>query len=180
MKTIFFAALLAVCFTFAVSAQPRPVDQGPSPVPANAPSSYEARYEGGVFGASDKEKGTLKFDDKNEQIVFYRKDNQREMFSIPYADLLTIFPDTKVGQSTTGKVLSSTPVPGAGLFGLMNKNTRYVNLTFDDPELNTKGTASFKFEDKEMLRTFIIKLGTTAKMKQRGDAFYRARTTSPF
>ncbi len=180
MRSLFFAALIAVCFSLTVLAQPRPIDQGPSPVPANAPSSYEARYEGGVFGASEKEKGTLKFDDAGERIVFYRKDTQKEMFAIPYTDLLTLFPDTKVGQSTTGKVISHAPVPGAGLFGMMNSSTRYVNMTFDDSELDTKGTASFKFEDKEMLRTFIIKLGTTAKMKQRGDAFYRSKTTSPY
>jgi len=180
MRSLFFAALAAAFFTLTVSAQPRPIEQPPSVIPANAPTSYEARYEGGVFGASSKETGTLKFDDANERIVFYGKDGKRELFAIPYGNLNTLFPDTKVSASTTGKVISHVPLPGAGLAGLMNKSTKYVNMTFDDPEMNTTGTASFKFDDKEMLRTFIIRLGVTAKMKQRGDAYYRVKNTSPY
>ena len=180
MRSLFFAALAAAFLTLTVSAQPRPIDQPASVVPANAPSSYEARYEGGVFGASSKQDGTLKFDDANERIVFYAKDGKKELFGIPYADLNTLFPDTKISSSTTGKVISHVPLPGAGLAGLMNKRTKYVNMTFDDPEMNTTGTASFKFDDSEKLKTFIIKLGVTAKMKQRGDAFYRAKNNSPY
>lgn len=143
------------------------------------PDAYEARYEGGIFGSSAKEKGTLRFDDTNERVVFFRKD-QKEMFSIPYAALVVIYPDSKESVPQSGKVIDALPLPGAGLAGLLSKSTKYANLTFDDPEVEAKGTASFRFDNKESLITFIGKLGSKAKMKQRGDAFYRPKQPAIF
>src|SRR5580765_4954993 len=108
MKKLLFTTLAVFCFSAILCAQPRPVEKTPVPVAANAPTSYEARYEGGVFGASEKETGTLKIDDINERIIFYKKD-QKEMFSIPYSALLVIYPDSKVGVSKTGNVVSKVP-----------------------------------------------------------------------
>lgn len=178
MKSIFFVVLFALCFSAAIRAQPKPVERTPLPI-ADTPDSYEAKYEGGLFGASLKEKGSLKFDDPNERVVFYRADG-KEMFAIPYQALQTLFPDSKDGVSKSGKVISALPLPGAGLAGLINKNTKYANLTFDDPEIEAKGTAVFMFDDREHLMMFIDKLGAKAKMRQRGDAYYRPRTSSPY
>ncbi|MEQ1605189.1 MAG: hypothetical protein ABL999_10005 [Pyrinomonadaceae bacterium] len=174
----FLVVLLAlVLFSGIAMAQPRPVEKTPS-IPANAPSSYEARYEGGLFGASTKETGDLTFDDANERLVFKR--DGKEMFSIPYTSLIMVYPDSKDSVPQAGKVISHIPLPGAGLAGLMNKSTKYANITFEDPDIQANGTASFRFKDKDKLISFINQLGVKAKMKQRGDAFYKPRNTSTF
>lgn len=177
MKKTLFLALSFFVFSVLAYAQPRPVDKAPAP--ASAKASYEARYEGGLFGQSDTEKGSLRFDDANERIVFYRKD-QKEMFAIPYAALIVIYPDSKVGTSQTGNVVSRLPLPGAALAGLLSKRTKYLIMQFDDPDIEVKGTANFKFEEKEQLLAFISALGGKAKMKQRGDAYYRSRSAPVF
>lgn len=158
-------------------AQPRPADKTVD-VPANAPTSYEARYEGGLFGASKKETGNLTFDDANERVMFMREG--KEMFSIPYASLIMIYPDSKDSVPQAGKVISHIPLPGAGLANLWNKSTKYANMTFEDPDVQANGTASFRFKDKDKLLMFINQLGAKAKLKQRGDAFYKPRNSSTF
>lgn len=173
MKRILFFIIAVFSLSAITYSQPRPVDKAPTPI-ANAPASFEARYEGGLFGASDRENGLLKFDDVNERVVFYRKD-QKEMFAIPYEALVVIYPDSKVGVSKTGNVVSRLPIPGAGLAGLMSSRTKYLIIQFDDADIDAKGTANFKFEEKDMLISFISTLGTKAKMTQRGDAYYRKR-----
>ena len=166
------------CITGVVNAQPRPADKI-APDPATTPETYEARYEGGVFGASGKEKGTIRFDDANARLVFSRP-GEKEMFSIPYDALLTVFPDSKDSVPQTGKVIAALPIPGRDLANLMNKSTTYANLTFEDPDFDAKGTASFRFDKKEMLLAFVHKLGAKAKMKQRGDAYYKAKASSVY
>ena len=153
-------------------AQPRPAEKSADP---NAPTSYEAKYEGGIFGASGREKGTLKFDDANSRVTFYRKSDGREMFTIPYEALVVVYPDSKVAMSQTGNVLSRVPVPGAGLFGLMSKSSKFLILRFDDADIDVQGVANFKFDDKKDLLNFIHSLGSRAKMTQRGDAYYRSK-----
>src|SRR2546430_9213694 len=125
MKKLILPTPAVFCFSIGICAQPHPVEKAPAPIPANAPTVYEARYEGGVFGASAKESGTLKMDDVNERVIFYKKD-QKEMFSIPYSALLVIYPDSKVAVSKTVNVVSRVPIPGAGLAGLINSTTKYV------------------------------------------------------
>lgn len=179
MKKLLFLTIAVFCFAGMLKAQPRPAEKPAPTVSPNAPDSYEARYEGGIFGSSAKEKGTLTFDDANERVLFLRKD-KKEMFSIPYASLVVIYPDSKDSVPQSGKVISHLPLPGAGLAGLMNKSTKYANLTFDDPDIDAKGNASFRFDNKEQLLMFINKLGAKAKMKQRGDAYYRPRPSPIF
>ena len=171
MKRTLLLFSVSLCLAASAWAQPRPVDRTAAP---NAPTTYEARYEGGIFGNSSKEKGTLKIDDANSRVVFLKKDG-REMFSLPFESLVVIYPDSKDSTPQSGKVLSKMPLPGAGLFDLMNKSTKYANLTFDDPDVDSKGTASFRFENKEQLLNFIHRVGAGAKMLQRGDAYYRPK-----
>jgi hypothetical protein len=178
MKYFVLAAMFAV-FVVSGQAQPRPVEQTPT-VNANTPDVFAARYEGGLFGTSAKDKGTLKFDDANNRVVFYRANDQKEMFSIPYDALVVIYPDSKESTPQSGKVISALPLPGAGLANLMSKSTKFANITFDDPDIEAKGTASFRFDDKQSLLAFISKLGAKAKMVQRGDAYYRPKAKSVY
>ena len=175
MKKAFFLTFAGLLFIpLAIAAQPRPVDKAAVQTPTNLPAAFKARYDGGIFGSTGKEKGYFKFDDANERVVFYREDN-RELFSIPYASLVVIYPDTKEHMSQSANVISRLPLPGASLAGLKSTESKYVVLNFDDPDVDAKGTANFKFNDKELLLTFINALGTRAKMKQRGQAYYRPK-----
>jgi len=177
IKKLLFLTLSVFCLSMTAFAQPRPAERAPST--SNLPATFEARYEGGTFGRTGRESGHLKFDDANERVVFYRKDN-KEMFAIPYESLLSVYPDSKKGATRTGNVASHLPLPGAGLFGLMSKRTRYAILDYDDAELAVRGNASFKFNDKGKLLAFIDALGAKAKMIQRGDAYYRPKTRAVY
>ena len=63
------------------------------------------------------------------------------------------------------------------LTGVMKEKRRYLVVQFDDPDADIKGAVNFKLDNKELLESVIQTLGTKAKLTQRGDAFYRPRTT---
>ena len=176
MKSIFFAILLAVCFSVVAMAQPRPVEKPAKPEvkPAPAPEAFGAKYEGGMIGYSGKIEGSLKFDDANQRLIFRGKD-QKEMFGLPYEALLALYPQSQSVTSTAGKVISSIPVAGAGLAGFIKEKRRYIIVQFDDPDVNVKGTVNFRLETKELLDSVIQTLAEKSQMKQRGDAYYRPK-----
>lgn len=179
MKRIVLIIAALVLASSAVFSQPRPVDtstkQPSAAAVAAAPSSFEAKYEGGMFGFNQKEVGTLKFDDDNERLVFFGKD-QKEKFHIPYKSVLVIYPQSKSVTSTTGNVVRHIPLPGAGLAGLIKEKRRYLIMHFDDPDVDAaKGALSFKLEDKELLDSVIHTLAEKANLTQRGDAYYRPK-----
>lgn len=176
MKLILLTALCALCFSLAAAAQPRPVDKtGKAEVKAPpAPESFEAKYEGGMIGYGSKVDGSLKFDDANQRLVFRGKD-QKEIFSIPYEALLALYPQSQSVTTGTGNVISHIPLPGAGLAGFMKEKRRYMIVQFDDPDVNVRGTANFRIENKALLDSAIQTLADKAKLVQRGDAFYRPK-----
>jgi hypothetical protein len=177
MKRVFLL-VCAMVFAFSLTAfaQPRPVDKNASaPIsPAKpAPASFAAKYEGGMFGYSRKEEGTLRFDDDNARLVFFGKD-QKEKFSIPYKAMLIVYPQSKSVQSTTGKVVSVVPYAGL-LGGFIKEKRRYLIINYDDPDVEAKGLANFKLEEKELLDSVIAAIGTKAALKARGEAYYRPK-----
>ncbi len=128
-----------------------------------------------MFGYREKEVGTLRFDDDNERLVFFGKD-QKEKFHIPYKSVLVIYPNSKSVTSTTGTVVRHIPLPGAGLAGLLREKRRYLVLHFDDPDVEAaKGMLNFKLENKELLESVLHSLAGKAKLTQRGDAYYRPK-----
>jgi hypothetical protein len=176
MKNALLIALFGVlAFVFNVAAQPRPVETKPSqdtPV-RPAPESFSAKYEGGMFGFSKKEEGTLKFEDVNERLVFFGKDG-KEKFAIPYQSMLVVFPQSKSVQSTTGKVVSV--IPYAGLFGGFIKEKRqYLIINFDDPDIEAQGLVNFKVANKDLLDSVLFALAQKAELQKRGDAYYRPK-----
>lgn len=178
-KKLFFivsACLLLAAMTYA---QPRPAEKVPiDPVNVpTAPAKVAAKYEGGMFGYSKKEKGTILFDDINERLVFLGKDN-KEVFGIAYRSLIVVMPSSKKVTSTTGQVISHIPLPGAGLAGLIKSKKSYLVLRFNDADANTVGTTSFKLESSQLLASVIKTLGEKAEMKERGDAYYRPANQS--
>jgi hypothetical protein len=160
-------------------AQPRPPEQAEKVKTVKPlPATIVAKYEGGIFGYSDKISGTLKFDDENSRIVFYGEDG-KEKFGMPYASVLMAYPDEKSVTSTTGNVVKHIPLPGAGLAGLIKEKRRYLVLQYDDPDVDARGTTSFKLENKDVLDSVVAAVGTKAKLKQRGDAYIRPRDRAP-
>ena len=183
-KLAAFALLFCGLFTASAFAQPRPADKSATSTttptttkPNPAPQTISAKYQGGIFGYQQKMNGTLNFDDRNERLIFKNKDN-KEIISIPYKSLLVIYPDTKSARSTTGTVISSVPTPyGVGVLGnFLKSKSRFLVIQFDDPDSDVKGLTSFKVDSKELLQSVIVSLGEKAKLKQRGDAYYRPRT----
>lgn len=176
MKKSGFIAIAMFALALAAYAQPRPVERGSAAVRANpAPATFEAKYEGGLFGFSKKEEGTLRFDDENERIVFLSKEG-KERFGIPYKSVLVVSPQSQSVTSTTGNVVGAIPVPGAGLLGgFIKEKRRYMLVQFNDPDADARGVGSFKIENRELLDSVIQTLGEKAKLTQRGDAYYRPR-----
>ncbi len=178
MKKLLFVVTLSLSlFTMAISAQPRPVDKNADdkPIPP-APASFEAKYEGGMLGYSKKEKGTLKFDDINERIVFYGKNN-KEVFAIAYDSIYSISPQSQSVRSTTGHVVGAIPVPGAGLAGMFIKEKRrYMIIQYTDRDVDINGVTSFKIENKDLLDSVIKALGEKSELRKRGDSYIRSRS----
>jgi hypothetical protein len=52
-------------------------------------------------------------------------------------------------------------------------------LQYDDPDVDARGTTSFKLENKDVLDSVVAAVGTKAKLKQRGDAYIRPRDRAP-
>ena len=180
MKRVLFLSIALIWCAGSSFAQPRPVDVSPKPATAAAsanpaPVSFEAKYEGGMFGYTDKEVGMLKFDDDNQRLVFFGKD-QKEKFHIPYKSVLVIYTQSKSVTSNTGNVVSHIPVPGAFLGGLIKEKRRYLVLHFDDPDVEAaRGLVNFKLDNKELLDSVIQRLAGKANLQQRGDAYYRPK-----
>lgn len=181
-KISMFLFLSLFVFALGAFAQPRvaekPQTPADAPKPAAAPESFEAKYEGGMFGYNKKQKGMLKFDDLNERLVFFGED-KKEMLSIPYKSMLVVSPQSQAVQSTTGKVIGAVPIFGVGLLGgFIKEKRRYLVINFDDPDVTARGLVNFKVENKELLDSVVYTLGEKANMKQRGDAFYRPNKNS--
>lgn len=166
----------AVIFSGFVNAQIRPLEANKSDSVSKSVSLelIAAKYEGGMYGFSSKESGALKFDDINERLVFFGKEN-KEKFSIPYKSMLVIYPESKSVRSTTGTVVSVIPLPGAGLAGLIHEKRRYLVINFEDPDVDVKGTVNFKLNNKEVLKSSLNLLAVKAGLSQRGDAYYRPK-----
>jgi hypothetical protein len=179
MKKIGLILFLILGVSAIAFGQPRPAEKSntPSADVRPAPVTFNAKYEGGLFGFNNKEAGILKFDDDNQRIVFFGKD-QKEKFGIPYASVIVVSPQSKSVTSTTGNVVRHIPLPGAGLAGLIKEKKRYMVLQFNDPDADASGTVNFKIENKELLESVIRSLGEKAKLKQRGDAYYRPRVVN--
>ncbi len=176
MKQFLFLIALSILAAGNTFAQIRPVDDATETSTKAPPPTFEAKYEGGMFGYGQKENGTLKFDDINERLVFFGKDG-KEKFSVPYDAMLVVYPNSESATSTTGNVIRNIPLPGAGLGSLIKEKRRFLVIQYADPDVDAKGTVNFRVENKETLDAVIPAIGEKAKLVQRGDAYYRPRTT---
>ena len=180
MKKLLFLSIFAFVFASIGFAQPRPLEKtaAKSAARATLPSNVPVKYEGGMFGFSDKVDGTLKFDDENSRLIFMSA-TEKELFGIPYAAVLVIYPQSKSVTSTTGSVVSHLPLPGAGLAGFIKEKRRYLIVQFDDPDVDAKGVVNFKLGDKETLDAVFQTLAEKARLQSRGDAYYKPKSVPP-
>ncbi|MBC7909629.1 MAG: energy transducer TonB [Pyrinomonadaceae bacterium] len=165
---------LLVCTAF--GQRPRISESsGTDDQPAPAPATVKAKYEGGIFGYNQKQDGTLFFDDVNTRLVFRNKYG-KELFSIPYAAVLSTFGDTQSRRPTAASVIGSAVPYGLGLPALfIKKKYRYLTMQFEDPDTRVAGATSFKLENKETLASVVNTLGKKAGLTQRGEVFVRVR-----
>jgi hypothetical protein len=185
-RKLFTLSLLTAFCAVAAWAQPRPVANTPAPAAQSSnapaqpaatprpapPTTLKAKYEGGVFGYTKKQEGTLNFDEVNSRLVFRGKDG-KEMLSFPYSSLRLIFPDTKAVRPAAATVVGSIPLPyGANIPAwFVRKKQRYLNFQYD--AVNVSGGASFKLPSKEVLASVVAALCEKGELKIQGDACYR-------
>jgi len=76
--------MMAIVLSMTAFAQPRPPERTAERAAARrpAPANVPAKYEGGMYGFSQKVTGTLRFDDVNERLVVFGED-QKELFGLP-------------------------------------------------------------------------------------------------
>ncbi|REK04180.1 MAG: hypothetical protein DWQ38_01530 [Acidobacteria bacterium] len=182
MKRLYFFTILTVLLTsFAVFPQIRPVttadtSASESPVPENLPETVEVEYQGGIFGFSEKEKGTLRFDVINERLVFTSPEG-KERFSIPYEAIRVVYPSQRKVRSGTGRAVGAIPLPGASIAGLfMKKKKNYLVLHYEDRLVEVEGVANFLVDTSELLTGAIHAIGQNAEMTRRGDSYIRQRS----
>ena len=195
-KLAVFTCLAFLLFTITSSAQVRPVEDTKDKEETskssdknkeekeievktasykNLPDSFKVKYMGGLFGFSKNRKGSIKFDDINERLVFFGKDG-KEKFSIPYGSFLVIYPSYKKVQAGSGRVIGAAPVPGSSILGSLVKKTKnYMIIKFKDPDVDAEGNINFLLDNGEMLSNAIHSLGRRAEMKQRGDSYLRGK-----
>ncbi|HEX8920744.1 MAG TPA: hypothetical protein VF766_04670 [Pyrinomonadaceae bacterium] len=147
-----------------------------APKPPPAPSTFKAKYEGGIFGYNKKQDGTLTFDDVNKRLVFRNKE-QKEVLSLPYVAVTGAYGDTKAGRPKAAQVVGALPLPyGANMLSwLARKKYRYLTLQYDDDVTRARGITSFKVESKELLNSVLNTLAEKAELESRGEVFIRRR-----
>src|SRR5205823_812981 len=102
-----------------------------TPKPAPAPQTFNAKYEGGIFGYTKKEEGTLTFDDANKRLVFRNKE-QKEILSIPYSAIDGEYADTKALRPKAAEASTYLPFPFGIPGHFIKKKYQYLTLQFKD------------------------------------------------
>jgi hypothetical protein len=173
MKNLPIIFVLIVGLTAVTFAQPRPIERSAGQHKP-APEIFEAKYQGGFFGYSDKVDGKLKFDDANSRFVFFGEEG-KELFGLSYSTIITIYPQSRSVTSTTGNIVRAIPLPGSIFGGFIKEKRRYLVLRFEDPELDIVGTMSFKVDNKDLLDSVIATLGEKTGLQNRGDAYFKPK-----
>lgn len=177
--------LVALMTGTALAQRPRPTSDTTQPAgttgtkPPPAPQTFNAKYEGGVFGYTKKEDGTLSFDDANNRLVF-RDKQQKEILSLPYSAVSGAYADTQARRPTGATVASNLPFP-YGLPALfIKKKYRYLTLQINDKDTSASGITSFKLDNKELLASVLSTLADKAGLEPRGEGYIRKKdSTTP-
>ena len=133
--------------------RPRAVETTPTDatkaVPAPAPQTMKAKYEGGIFGYNRALEGMLSFDDTNQRLLFV-KDN-KELFFIPYNAVAAAFADTQKRQPKAATVAQHVPYVGWPL-GLIKTKVRYLTLQYSDPDTRASESPALGWKTRRLTR----------------------------
>lgn len=171
--------LLMVVTAAAICAQrPRAVDTSTAidatkAVPAPAPQTMKAKYEGGIFGYTKTMEGTLSFDDTNQRLLF-RKDN-KELFFIPYNAVSSAFSDTQKRQPKAATIASAVPLIYALPAHFIKTKVRYLTLQYNDPDTHAAGITSFRLDNKDLVDSVVYALAKKAGLVRRGEIYVRKK-----
>lgn len=172
VATLFLALALAgaVCAQRPRAMEPVPADASKA-IPAPAPQTMKAKYEGGVFGYNKTMDGTLSFDDTNKRLLF-KNNKQKEVLFIPYNAVNSAFSDTQKRRPAAATVAQHIPYFGYPL-GLIKTKVRYLTLQYSDPDTNVSGVTSFKLENKDLVDSVVYALANKAGLTPRGEIYVR-------
>ena len=178
----FVLATLAILSVSSLSLgqRPRSVNNDPekpsatTPPTTPAPTTFKAKYEGGVFGYNHKTNGTLTFDDLNNRFVF-RDEKQKEVISIPYNSMTGAYGDTHAVQPRSATIASNVPSIYSLPAHFIKTKVQYLTIQFNDPDSNAAGITSFKLANKELLNSVLTTLAAKAGLTQRGDIFVKKK-----
>ena len=176
MKFIGSLLLLGALATGAYAQRPREVEREPSKITSTipAPTTVNAKYEGGVFGYTKTMEGTLTLDDENSQLLFKDKKTTKQIH-IPYEAVTSAFADTQKRQPKAATVASSVPSIYALPAKFIKTKVRYLTLQYSDPDSNQNGVTSFKLENKEVLNSVLAALALKSGMTLRGDIYVKKK-----
>ena len=177
MKLLGTFLLTAMVATAVCAQRPRAIDttaptDASKAVPAPAPQTMKAKYEGGIFGHSHTMEGMLSFDDTNQRLLF-RKENQ-EVFFIPYQAVSAAFADTQKRQPAAATVAQHVPWVGWPL-GLIKTKVRYLTLQYSDPDSRAAGITSFRLANKDLVDSVVYTLANKAGLVPRGSIYVRKK-----
>lgn len=177
IKILSIALLVALAIaSSAIAQRPRNPNDSTSTTTTTlppAPPTVKAKYEGGVFGYNRKIDGTITFDDQGKRLLFRNKE-QQELFSIPYASVMSAFADTQSRRPTAATVIGSASIYTLPAL-LFKKKYRYLTLQYNDPDTRVSGLTSFKIDGKEMLASVLNTLAGKAGLTPRGEIFIRRK-----
>jgi hypothetical protein len=140
------------------------------PAPPLAPSTVNAKYEGGVFGYTKKLEGTLKFEDSAQRLVFYDKKDKEVLF-VPYNAITGAYADSHKVEPAAATVAKHIPYGGPA--GLIKTTVRYLTLQYNDPDSKVSGVASFRLDNKDIIDSVLFTLANKAGLTRRGQIFVR-------
>ncbi len=177
---LFGILLLTLTMGVAICAQrPRTADPTPDAskaVPAPAPQTMNAKYEGGIFGHNKTMEGTLSFDDTNGRLLFRNK-KQKEVFFIPYNAVTSAFSDTQKRRPAAATAGQYIPY-SYGLLGLLKTKVQYLTLQYSDPDTNVSGVTSFRLANKDLVDSVVYALANKAGLTGRGEIYVRKTGSS--
>lgn len=174
MAIIMLAGYAALAQRPRTMTQDAPAASTNMPPPPPAPQTFNAKYEGGVFGYNKKMEGTLSFDDANERLVF-RNDKHKEVLFVPYNALTGAYANTHSVQPAAATVAGSLPSIYAYPAKFIKTKVRYLTLQYSDPDSNVAGVTSFRLENKDILDSVLNTLAGKAGLSQRGEVFVRKK-----
>ena len=174
------AALLVLgsCSFVAFAQRPRAITSD-TPQPTNAapppaPSTVNAKYEGGVFGYPKKKAGTLTVDESNGRLTFH-DDKHKELFSIPFGSISGAYGDVHSVRPKAATVISNVPTIFALPAHLVKTKVRYLTIQYDDPDSKVSGTTSFRLDNQQLLEAVLYSVAMKAGLTKRGEVYVRKK-----